>query len=202
MTKDLTLNWTKLLESCHFPAEPQVSPREWCWTTPSWPAVYIWPTTDSLDVPEILLTPRSMRNSSISSQSFPCFTYLASQWMSSSPSQQELTASPCQNLKLHYSFQCECKESIHLHSLTHNLNSLEKHQPFFMNLVPPLVMMLANHPAITKEKHLAGTRVVSSGGSPISALVLEKLWTKLHPDCEFKVIWNTCLMKDDNFIIS
>ena len=71
-----------------------------------------------------------------------------------------------------------------------------------MNLVPPLVMMLANHPAITKEKHLAGTRVVSSGGSPISSLVLEKLWTKLHPDCEFKVILNTCLKKDDDFIIS
>jgi len=66
------------------------------------------------------------------------------------------------------------------------ISILEKHQPFFMNLVPPLVMMLANHPAITKEKHLAGTRVVSSGGSPISSLVLEKLWTKLHPDCEFK----------------
>ena len=86
--------------------------HEWCWTTPSWPAASIWPTTDSLDVPGILLTPRSMRNSSISSQSFPCFTYLDSQWMSSSPSQQELTASPCQNLKLHYSFQCECKESV------------------------------------------------------------------------------------------
>ena len=56
-----------------------------------------------------------------------------------------------------------------------------------MNIVPPLVMMLALNPAITREDHLEQTRVVSSGGSPVSAQIIEKLKTKLHPDCDLKV---------------
>lgn len=72
-------------------------------------------------------------------------------------------------------------------ALSHNLVfSLSTFQPTYLTLVPPLVMMLAMHPAITRE-HLTGTRVISSGGSPISASIIDKLREKIHPDCEIKV---------------
>ena len=52
-------------------------------------------------------------------------------------------------------------------------------------MVPPLVTMLALHPAVTAA-HLASTRVVSSGGAPISSSILDKLRGKIRPDCEIK----------------
>ena len=47
-------------------------------------------------------------------------------------------------------------------------------------------MMLAMSPLVTPA-HLAGTRVISSGGSPISSSILDKLRGKTHEDCEIKV---------------
>ena len=47
-------------------------------------------------------------------------------------------------------------------------------------------MMMALNPNITKE-HLAKTKVISSGGSPLSPQIIEKLKEKVHPDCELKV---------------
>ena len=64
--------------------------------------------------------------------------------------------------------------------------SLAKYQPTNFNVVPPLVMMMALNPNITKE-HLAKTKVISSGGSPLSPQIIEKLKEKVHPDCELKV---------------
>ena len=55
-----------------------------------------------------------------------------------------------------------------------------------MTLVPPLVTMLAMSPQVSRAQ-LAGTRVISSGGSPISASVLDKLREKTRPDCDIKV---------------
>ena len=46
--------------------------------------------------------------------------------------------------------------------------------------------MLAMSPLVTPA-HLAGTRVISSGGSPISSSILDKLRGKTHEDCEIKV---------------
>ena len=45
---------------------------------------------------------------------------------------------------------------------------------------------MALNPNITKE-HLAKTKVISSGGSPLSPQIIEKLKEKVHPDCELKV---------------
>ena len=56
-----------------------------------------------------------------------------------------------------------------------------------MNVVPPLVMMMALSPNITKEQHLTKTKVIASGGSPLSSQVIEKLREKLQSDCELKV---------------
>ena len=47
-------------------------------------------------------------------------------------------------------------------------------------------MMLAMNPAVTRE-HLAGTRVISSGGSPVSTSILDKLREKMKPDSLIKV---------------
>eukprot|EP00091_Calanus_sinicus_P003250 TRINITY_DN13412_c0_g1_i1.p1 TRINITY_DN13412_c0_g1~~TRINITY_DN13412_c0_g1_i1.p1 ORF type:complete len:201 (+),score=35.78 TRINITY_DN13412_c0_g1_i1:620-1222(+) len=55
------------------------------------------------------------------------------------------------------------------------ISCLEKYQPTVMNVVPPLVMMLANHPAITRDKHLCRAKCISSGGSPISSIIINKL---------------------------
>jgi len=63
---------------------------------------------------------------------------------------------------------------------------MEAQKPTYMNLVPPLVMMLALNPIITKEKHLAKCEVISSGGSPISTQILQKLKQKCPEDCELK----------------
>ena len=63
--------------------------------------------------------------------------------------------------------------------------SLAAYQPYYLTVVPPLVTMLALHPAVTVA-HLASTRVVSSGGAPISASILDKLRGKIRPDCEIK----------------
>merc|ERR1719507_803022 len=46
--------------------------------------------------------------------------------------------------------------------------------------------MLALNPIITKEKHLAKCEVISSGGSPISTQILQKLKQKCPADCELK----------------
>ena len=54
-------------------------------------------------------------------------------------------------------------------------------------MVPPLVTMMAVHPNITGEQHLAKVKVISSGGSPLSSQIVEKLMTKVSPDCELKV---------------
>ena len=56
-----------------------------------------------------------------------------------------------------------------------------------MNVVPPLVMMMALSPNITKEQHLSKVKVIGSGGSPLSSQVIEKLREKINPDCELKV---------------
>jgi len=67
------------------------------------------------------------------------------------------------------------------------INTMEKYQPTVMNLVPPLVAMLALSPAITRDKHLSGAKVISSGGSPISAQIISKLREKMSPiQCELK----------------
>ena len=63
--------------------------------------------------------------------------------------------------------------------------SLAAYQPYYLTVVPPLVTMLALHPAVTAA-HLASTRVVSSGGAPISSSILDKLRGKIRPDCEIK----------------
>ena len=65
--------------------------------------------------------------------------------------------------------------------------SLAKHKPTHMNVVPPLVMMMALSPNITKEQHLAKAKIIASGGSPLSSQVIDKLREKLNPDCELKV---------------
>ena len=64
--------------------------------------------------------------------------------------------------------------------------SLTSFQPTYLTLVPPLVTMLAMSPQVSPAQ-LAGTRVISSGGSPISASVLDKLREKTRPDCDIKV---------------
>ena len=56
-----------------------------------------------------------------------------------------------------------------------------------MNVVPPLVMMMALSPNITKEHHMGKVKVIGSGGSPLSSQVIEKLREKVNPDCELKV---------------
>ena len=56
-----------------------------------------------------------------------------------------------------------------------------------MNVVPPLVMMMALSPNITKEQHLAKVKVIGSGGSPLSSQVIDKLREKVNSDCELKV---------------
>jgi len=67
------------------------------------------------------------------------------------------------------------------------ISSLEKYQPTHLNIVPPLVMMLAMHPAITRDKHLCRAKCIASGGSPISPMIINKLKEKLHPiECELK----------------
>ena len=43
------------------------------------------------------------------------------------------------------------------------ISTMESQKPTYMNVVPPLVMMLALNPMITKEKHLAKCEVISSG---------------------------------------
>ena len=77
------------------------------------------------------------------------------------------------------SLVCSNRECFHF--------SLAKHQPTHFNVVPPLVMMMALNPNITKEQHLAKVKVISSGGSPLSSQIVEKLMTKVSPDCELKV---------------
>ena len=56
-----------------------------------------------------------------------------------------------------------------------------------MNVVPPLVMMMALSPNITREHHLGKVKVIASGGSPLSSQVIDKLKEKVNPDCELKV---------------
>ena len=56
-----------------------------------------------------------------------------------------------------------------------------------MNVVPPLVMMMALSPNITKEHHLSKVKIIASGGSPLSSQVIDKLREKVNPDCELKV---------------
>ena len=53
-------------------------------------------------------------------------------------------------------------------------------------MVPPLVTMLAMSPQVSPAQ-LAGTRVISSGGSPLNPQIIEKLRAKTAPDCELKV---------------
>lgn len=45
---------------------------------------------------------------------------------------------------------------------------------------------MALNPNITREHHLAKVKVISSGGSPLSPQIIEKLRAKLSPDCELK----------------
>eukprot|EP00092_Neocalanus_flemingeri_P018391 GFUD01019904.1.p1 GENE.GFUD01019904.1~~GFUD01019904.1.p1 ORF type:complete len:566 (-),score=147.84 GFUD01019904.1:456-2153(-) len=67
------------------------------------------------------------------------------------------------------------------------INTLEKYKPTHMNIVPPLVTMLALSPAITRDKHLSRVKLVSSGGSPVSTQILNKLRDKMSPNqCELK----------------
>ena len=67
------------------------------------------------------------------------------------------------------------------------ISSLAKYQPTHLNIVPPLVMMLAMHPAITRDTHLCRAQCISSGGSPISSVIINKLKEKLSPlSCELK----------------
>ena len=47
--------------------------------------------------------------------------------------------------------------------MNHFYRSIGLQKPTYMNVVPPLVMMLALNPIITKEKHLAKCEVISSG---------------------------------------
>ena len=70
-----------------------------------------------------------------------------------------------------------------------------------MNVVPPLVMMMALSPNITKEHHLNKVKVIGSGGSPLSSQVIEKLRGKLQHDCELKVRMIKLLLQSETNIV-
>lgn len=54
------------------------------------------------------------------------------------------------------------------------LGALIEHRGTYLNLVPPLVLFLANDKRVT-ERHLDSVRTIMSGAAPIGALDAERL---------------------------
>ncbi|KAF2883206.1 hypothetical protein ILUMI_22981 [Ignelater luminosus] len=61
------------------------------------------------------------------------------------------------------------------------IDLLDKYRPTISCLVPPLVLLLINHPGIT-QKHLSRFKVIFSGAAPLGATDIERLQEKSKSD--------------------